>query len=52
MLFRSIVIAFGLLDDRELDEHEANIVIADAKNRVGKLLRYDSLIDPVHMVAE
>lgn len=47
---RVIVIAFGLLDDRELDEHEANIVIADAKNRVGKLLKYDSLIDPVQVL--
>ncbi len=51
---RVIVIAFGQIDDtlpHALDEHEAKVVIADGQNRVGKLLRIPSTLDPVRTVS-
>jgi aspartate 1-decarboxylase len=40
-----IIVAFGLLMDNELDEHEGIVVVADRHNGIGQQFRYPSLID-------
>jgi len=42
-----IILAFGLLEPADLDDHHATIVLADDENRVADVLRYDSTIDPL-----
>lgn len=42
-----IVVCFGMLEEADLDEHVANIVIADDHNRVGQMLHYNSLLSDV-----
>jgi aspartate 1-decarboxylase len=42
---RVIIVCYGLLDARDIDEHEATVVLADESNRVAKVLKYSSLID-------
>lgn len=42
---RLIVICFGLLDEAELDDHVATVVIADERNRVAEVMTYPSLLD-------
>ncbi|MCX5658995.1 MAG: aspartate 1-decarboxylase [Planctomycetota bacterium] len=42
---RIIVLAFALIEESKLDEHEANIVIADTHNRVARQFRLSSVID-------
>lgn len=39
---RVIIVCFGYLEPRELDRHEAKVVLVDARNRVQRELRYDS----------
>lgn len=45
-----IIVCYGILDDRDLDDHEANVVICNEKNGVAQILRYNSLIDEVDPV--
>lgn len=40
-----IILTYGMLNEQELDGHEANVVLADANNRVEQLLRYHSDVD-------
>lgn len=40
-----IIVCFGYLDAAELDDHVATVVVADARNRVGRVLHYDSTIE-------
>jgi len=40
-----IIVCYGLLDERELDEHEARVVLVGEGNRITQELRYASLID-------
>jgi len=37
-----IIVAYGYLDDSEVDQHIAQVVVADAANQVGEELRYES----------
>ncbi len=41
-----IIVCYGLLESRFVDEHEAKIVLADGQNRIAEQRRYASLIDP------
>ena len=45
-----IIVCFGWLEQREVDSHEANIVLADERNRATQTLRYRSTIDEPLMV--
>jgi aspartate 1-decarboxylase len=40
-----IIMCYGLLDERLVDEHEARVVLVDGQNRVSEELRYASVID-------
>jgi aspartate 1-decarboxylase len=40
-----IILTYGLLNEQELDSHEANVVICDEHNRVEQLLKYHSDVD-------
>jgi aspartate 1-decarboxylase len=40
-----IIVCYGLLDERELEGHEARVVLAGEGNRITQELRYSSLID-------
>jgi aspartate 1-decarboxylase len=40
-----IILTYGLLNEQELEGHEANVVICDANNRVEQLLKYHSDVD-------
>ena len=40
-----IILAYGLLNEQELEGHEANVVICDENNRVDQLLKYHSDVD-------
>lgn len=42
-----IVVCFGMLDPAELDDHVAEVVIADEQNRVAEVLHYNSLLSDV-----
>ncbi len=42
---RVIILCYGLIDDAKLDEHEANIVLADEHNRISEVRKFSSLID-------
>lgn len=42
---RVIIFAHRFMDPADLDEHEATVVIADANNRVAKVLKYPSSLD-------
>ncbi len=42
---RVIIIAFGLLEDAQVDDHVATVVVADEHNRIAQVLRYDSRVD-------
>ncbi len=44
-----IIVCYGMLDERFIDEHEAKIVLADGHNRIAEERRYNSLIDPVDL---
>jgi len=37
-----IILTYGLLNEQEIEGHEANVVICDAHNRVDQLLKYHS----------
>ena len=39
-----IIVCFGYLEPRELDRHEAKVVLVDSQNRLQRELRYDSRI--------
>ena len=45
-----IIVCYGLLDDREVDEHEARVVLVSEGNRIVEERRYASLIDEVEPV--
>ena len=36
---------YGMLNEQEIDGHEANVVICDENNRVDQLLKYHSDVD-------
>jgi len=40
-----IIVCYGIMDERTLDEHEANIVLVGEGNRITKKMRYPSMID-------
>lgn len=40
-----IIVCYGLLDARQVDEHMANVVLVDDRNRIARELRYSSLLD-------
>ena len=40
-----IILTYGLLNEQEVEGHEANVVICDAHNRVDQLLKYHSDVD-------
>ncbi len=40
-----IIVAFGLLQPDELDEHLAKVVICDEHNRIARQMRYGSTFD-------
>jgi aspartate 1-decarboxylase len=40
-----LILAYGLLPEPTLDEHEATVVIPTADNRVDQVLRYPSTLD-------
>ncbi len=40
-----IILTYGLLNEAELDDHEANVVLCDENNRVDQLLKYHSDVD-------
>ncbi len=40
-----IIVCYGLLESRHVDEHEARIVLADEHNRIAEERRYASLIN-------
>src|SRR5262245_35798548 len=40
-----IIVCYGLLDESEIDEHEAKVVLIGEGNRVTQHLRYSSVID-------
>ena len=40
-----IILAYGLLNEQEIEGHEANVVICDENNRVDQLLKYHSDVD-------
>lgn len=42
---RVIIVCFGYLEPRELDRHEATVILVDERNRVERQLRYDSHIE-------
>lgn len=46
-----IIVCFGQLEDRDLDAHEARIILVDERNRLTRQMRYSSLIDEPISVA-
>ena len=40
-----IILTYGLLNEQEVEGHEANVVICDENNRVDQLLKYHSDVD-------
>ena len=40
-----IVVAFGLLTEAELDEHQAKVIVCDEDNRIAQALDYTSTVD-------
>ena len=40
-----IILTYGLLNEQEVEGHEANVVICDENNRVEQLLKYHSDVD-------
>lgn len=40
-----IIVCYGLLDERDVDEHAARVVLVGEGNRITQELRYSSLID-------
>lgn len=40
-----IIVAFGLFQPQEIDEHLAKVVVCDGQNRVHQQLRYGSTLD-------
>lgn len=40
-----IIVCFGYMDDADLDDHIATVVLADEHNGVGQILKYSSNID-------
>ncbi|MEM9348182.1 MAG: aspartate 1-decarboxylase [Planctomycetota bacterium] len=40
-----IILAYGLLNEQELESHDANVVICDKNNRVDQLLKFHSDVD-------
>ncbi|MFK7789769.1 MAG: aspartate 1-decarboxylase [Phycisphaeraceae bacterium] len=40
-----IILTYGLLNEQEIEGHEANVVLCDANNRVDQLLKYHSDVD-------
>lgn len=40
-----IIVCFGLMTEDKLDDHLATIVLADGRNRVDKVLHYNSLLE-------
>lgn len=42
-----IVVCFGMLEASELDDHVAEVVIADDHNRIAEVLHYNSLLSDV-----
>ena len=42
---KAIVVSFGMLQEEDLDDHEATVVLVDEQNHFTKRLRYSSLID-------
>ena len=40
-----IILTYGLLNEQELENHQANVVICDEHNRVDQLLKYHSDVD-------
>lgn len=40
-----IIVCFGYLDDRAVDDHTSRIVLVNQDNRITERLRYNSLID-------
>lgn len=40
-----IIVCYGLLNENEIDEHEARVVLLGEGNRITQQLRYSSLID-------
>ncbi len=41
-----IIVCYGLLDTREVDQHCSKVVLVDAKNQIVEQLTYSSLLDP------
>lgn len=48
---RVIVVCFGHLLERDLDSHQARIVLVDEHNRITRQMRYNSLLDEPQLVA-
>jgi len=40
-----IIVAYGLLDEKDADDHIAKVVVVDGHNRIAEQLRYASTID-------
>jgi aspartate 1-decarboxylase len=40
-----IIVSFGMMDDADVDDHVATVIVADENNRVGQTMHYASLID-------
>ncbi|MGB0766968.1 MAG: aspartate 1-decarboxylase [Phycisphaeraceae bacterium] len=40
-----IILTYGLLNEQEIDGHEASVVLCDERNRVDQLLKYHSDVD-------
>jgi len=40
-----IIVAYGLLEEAELDDHVARVVVVDAHNRITQELTYSSQVD-------
>ena len=45
-----IIVCFGLMDDADVEDHAARVVIADEHNRVAEVRRYESVLDVPHVV--
>lgn len=46
-----IIVCYGLLEEREIDEHEARVVLVGEGNRITQQLRYASVIDELEPTA-
>ena len=40
-----IILTYGMLNEQEVEGHEANVVLCDENNRVDQLLKYHSDVD-------